>query len=292
MINFFSAGVFVCCAALSTANNANAANQGCSPLKDKDHGWSVMVTEPGTYCMTAGLLQTEPPAFLRLPHQPVPTDPLLTIDTRNVTVDLDGRELRAKIPSALGLWVNGGREVKNFSIQVRNGRIATEKQPVVFMIYAWNRLNKRFSENSGAAKLAVAHSLDEYPKTAFVLENLTLEAHNVAVILQGRNNVIRHCKIIGGNGTVNLYGPGLIFEDNEIILNASEAKPGGEAAVALYLEDADDSVVRNNRITIRGRVAGAEAIVLKNSSGVILQNNTVNGGAQTYKLLDQQSSVR
>ncbi len=84
----------------------------------------------------------------------------------------------------------------------------------------------------------------------------------------------------------------MIFEDNEIILNASEAKPGGEAAVALYLEDADDSVVRNNRITIRGRVAGAEAIVLKNSSGVVLQNNTVNGGAQTYKLLDQQSSVR
>jgi len=246
----------------------------------------------GQYCMAEDLKQSETPAVLRLPHQPTPMDPLLTIAASDVVVDLQGHALLGHRSSALGLWLNGAGGMRYFSVKVRNGTIRTEKQPVVFMTYAWNRKNKRFSETSAAAALASANVLNEYPVTGFVLENLTLQARDVAVILQGRNNVIRRCTIIGGNGAINLYGPGLVFEDNEIVLNASEVGANGEAPVALYLEDAEGSVVRNNRITIRGRVAGAEAIVLKNSSNVVVQNNTVNGGAQTYKLLDQQSSVR
>jgi hypothetical protein len=78
-----------------------------------------------------------------------------------------------------------------------------------------------------------------------------------------------------------------MVDDNEIIMNASEPQPKSDAPIALYLEDAEGAVVRNNRITLRGRVASAEAIVLKNSPDVVLQNNSVDGGAQHYKLLDR-----
>lgn len=242
--------------------------------------------------MAADLSQSAPPAALLLPHQPVPQAPLLNVVASDVTVDLKGHVLQAKQKLAQGLIVNGSGEAFRRSIQVRNGSIRTTDQPAVFMVYTWNSGNQRFSRNRVGGDLAMADSMSDYRSTGFVLEDLTLEASDVAVILQGRGNVIRRCRIVGGNGTVNLYGPGLVFEDNEIVLNASGANANGEAPVALYLEDAADSVVRNNRITVRGSQAGAEAIVLKNSPNVVLQNNTVAGVRQDYRLLDQQSSVR
>jgi hypothetical protein len=270
---------------------AYAGAEECRPLKDADHGWAVRVGAPGNYCMEADLKQTEAPALLRLPHQPTPGSPLLTIASVDVSIDLKRHELLGKRASALGLWLNGGGGMRYFPARVRNGTIRTEKRPAVFMVYAWNRDETRFSARAVADSLALAGRLEEYVATGFVLEDLTLQADAVTVILQGRGNVIRRCKIIGGNGAVNLYGPDLVFEDNEIVMNASPAKPGGEAPIALYLQDAGNSVVRNNRITIKGRDAGAEAIVLKNSPNVVLQNNRVNGGVQSYKLMDQQSSI-
>lgn len=288
MIKFF----FACSLMLVTLDSAYVAANNCQLLKDDTHGWSVEARAPGNYCMATDLKQTETPALLRLVHQAGPGDPLLTISARNVSVDLGKHALLGGRPSVFGLWVNGGDDMRYFPVRVRNGMIRTEQRPAVFMIYAWNGDNTRFSDRAVGASIARARSIGDYVTTGFILEDLTLEAKEIAVVLQGRHNVIRRCKIVGGNGALNLYGPGLVFEDNEIVMNASEAKPNGEAPVALYLEDAEGSVVRNNRITIRGRVAGAEAIVLKNSSNVVVQNNTVNGGAQTYKLLDQQSSVR
>ena len=111
--------------------------------------------------------------------------------------------------------------------------------------------------------------------------------------MQGKRNIIRNCTIIGGNGTVNVYGPNLLFEGNTIILNAQTPKtPGDEKAVALYLEDAADSVVRNNKIVIRGSGAlNANAIVLVNSANVLLEHNTIRGTRTVYKSLDERSSV-
>jgi hypothetical protein len=278
--------------ALIVGGHAHAGDGACLPLLDRDHGWSVRVRSPGTYCMAADLSQSAPPPALLLPHQPVPQSPLLNVVASGVTVDLRGHVLQAKQKLAQGLIVNGSGEAYRESIKVRNGSIRNTDQPAVFMVYTWNSRNPRFSRNSVGGDLAVANSLSEYRRTAFVLEDLTLEASDVAVILQGRGNVIRRCRIVGGNGTVNLYGPGLVFEDNEIVLNAVDTKVDGEPPVALYLEDAADSVVRNNRITVRGSQVAAEAIVLKNSPNVVLQNNAVTGVREDYRLLDQQSSVR
>jgi hypothetical protein len=112
--------------------------------------------------------------------------------------------------------------------------------------------------------------------------------------MQGKRNIIRNCTIIGGNGTVNVYGPNLLFEGNTIILNAKTPKTAhDEQPVALYLEDAADSVVRNNKIIIKGPgELNPEAIVLVNSPNVVLEHNTIRGTKTVYKLLDQRSSVK
>src|SRR4051812_16142920 len=127
-----------------TVANVQAADNGCQVLQDKVHGWSVRASAPGNYCLAADLKQTETPAMLRLPHQPGPVDPLLTIASANVAVDLGQHALLGKRSSGLGLWLNGGRDMRYFPAHVRNGTIRTEEQPAVFMVYAWNRRNKRF----------------------------------------------------------------------------------------------------------------------------------------------------
>lgn len=276
---------------LGISSVAKGEDSRCYPLKIGDNGWSARVENSGAYCATADIIQSVPLTGFLLPHQPVPRSPLLNIAQSNVSIDLAGHTFRAKQPSGRGLWLNGSGEIWIQNARVFNGTIRTEKNPAVFMVYAWNNRSERFKNTSLANSVAIADNINDYKNTSFVLEDLLIEASDIAVVMQGKKNIIRRCKIIGGNSTVNLYGPGLIFEDNEIILNASETKADGEAPVALYLEDADGSIVRNNRFTIRGRAAGSEAIVIKKSANVIVQGNSVNGEAQRFKLLDHASSV-
>ena len=301
---------------VSTASVADDAEKlieynGKSCMELKDHyGWSVGVSRSGDYCVAQDLHQSLP--WIRLPHQQVPRDPLVAVRySSNVTVDLMGRHLSAKIPYGGGIWhTSGGGWTDGkvhpeyppyHTIKISNGRISTSKQATVFMVHAWNGKNRRFYSAplgddvvAAAGSLADSHGdLTQYRETEYVLENLTLESDNIVIIMQGKKNIIRHCKIIGGNGTVNLYGPNMTFEDNEIILNAKDPqKEGDEPAVALYLEDAAESVIRNNSFTIKGRAAKTDAIVLKNSANVVIEANTINGTAEVYRLLDDASSVK
>lgn len=190
-----------------------------------------------------------------------------------------------------GVWHDSTYGHPSPRVKIKNGSIATSELPTVFMVHRWNNANHRFG--SGQYKIALSNGdLSQYRPTEFILENLTLEADNHVIVMQGMNNIIRNCKIIGGNGTVNVYGPNLVFENNEVILKAKDLTTANdEAPVALYLEDAANSVVRNNHITIKGRTSNASAIVLKNSPNVILIGNTISGTKDLYKSLDDRSSA-
>ena len=259
----------------------------CVRLSHRD-GWSVAIVEPGRYCVAQNLYQSWP--AIHIPHQPVPRDPLITINSSNVTVDLAERKLVNRTPIGKGVWVSSSSRSPFRKIRISNGSIITSTRPSVIMINDWNSDNRRFGRGYF---IASSHGdLTQYRPTEYVLENLTLEAENHVIIMQGMKNVIRNCRIIGGNGTVNLYGPNLLFEKNEIILRVkNRGALGAEPPVALYLEDAANSIVRNNRIVISGRSAQAEAIVLKNSPNVLLEGNTIKGAKHVYQLLDERSTV-
>lgn len=284
-------------------------DKNCFGLTDHDN-WSVGVSRAGSYCIAQDLHQARPlPYLLRMPHQSVPMGPLIDIlrGGSNITIDLLERHLSSEVHTGIqisdgGFWPNGGGKVPPYrDIKIMNGNVSTSKQATVFMVHAWNDSNRRFyhrplgdGERSEAGALAdYGGDISQYGTTEYILENLTLESDNIVIIMQGKKNVIRHCKIIGGNGTVNLYGPNMTFEDNEIILNAKDPqKEGDEPAVALYLEDAQDSVIRNNRITIKGRAAKTDAIVLKKSTNVVIEGNTISGTPEVFRLLDNTSSVK
>jgi nitrous oxidase accessory protein NosD len=225
-----------------------------------------------------------------MPDQPVAKGPLIEIRNNNATVDLAGHHLSSKRPTGDGAWISDTSYGPSYNIKLRNGSIVTSDRPTVYAVQTWNLGNKRFGH--GLSMAASGGNITQYRHTEYVLENLTLEADGVVIVMQGKKNTIRNCKIIGGNGTVNVYGPNLLFEDNEIILNAKDPqKEGDEPPVALYLEDAADSIVRNNRITIKGHAAKTDAIVLKNSPNVQLEGNTIKGTKDVYRLLDERSSV-
>lgn len=80
----------------------------CMELKDHN-GWSVGVFRSGDYCVAQDLYQTEPAPWFRLPHQPVPNGPMVSINyASNVTIDLMNHHLSAKIPYGLGIYQNDG----------------------------------------------------------------------------------------------------------------------------------------------------------------------------------------
>ena len=270
--------------------NADRQNtKKCTKLTDPRR-WSVGVWEPGSYCIGQDLRQSWP--MFEFAHQAVPKSPLIGIFSGNITLDLKGHKLSSITPINGGIVTDFSGDENILPTIVHNGQITTSKKPAVRMVDLWNISNLRFGH--GLALAASNGDLSLYKPTVFILENLTLKSDEHVIIMQGKRNIIRNCTIIGGNGTVNVYGPNLLFESNTIILNAKIPKnPDDEQPVALYLEDAADSVVRNNKIIIKGSDAlNPNAIVLANSSNVLLEHNTIRGTKSVYKLLDQRSSVK
>ena len=242
----------------------------------------------------------------------VPYDPLVAVPrgaAGNITIDLAGRRLVTTMESGQGMmhlggaaWTDGESHPQLSparGILLRNGSIRTTVQPAVIMIHNWNGENQRFYRKAIAQNtlrgtpLTDPHgNIERYQTTDFVLENLTLTSDQIVVLMQGKNNIIRRCKIIGSNAAVNLYGPNLVFEDNEIVMTARDpADAGGEQQVALYVEDGFGAVIRNNRFVIKGRPDRAVAMEFSNSAGVVLEGNTVEGKASLYRTLDEKSTV-
>jgi len=275
-------------------------------------GWSVSVDRPGSYCLAEDLKQSALPAWMRLPHMPVPYDPLVSVPrgaAGNIKIDLAGHQLVTTMEAGQGMMHLGGAAWTDGeahpllpparAILLRNGSIRTTVQAAVIMVHQWNGENGRFyrkaigQQTLRGTTLADSHGdVGRYQATDFVLENLTLTSDQVVVLMQGKGNVIRRCKIIGGNAAVNLYGPDLVFEENEIVMTARDpADAGGEPQVALYVEDGAGAVIRNNRFVIRGRPDGAVAMAFKNAAGVVLEGNTIEGKAGLYRVLDEKSTV-
>lgn len=295
------------------AQSPFSSSNACIRLSDPhSQGWSVRVEGSGTYCLAEDLNQSAPPAWMRLPHMAVPYDPLVAVPrgaAGNITIDLAGRLLVTTMESGQGMmhlggaaWIDGESHPQLSparGILLRNGSIRTTVQPAVIMIHNWNGENRRFYRKAIAQNtlrgtpLTDSHgNLGRYQTTDFVLENLTLTSDQIVVLMQGKKNIIRRCKIIGANAAVNLYGPNLVFEDNEIVMTARDpADAGGEPQVALYVEDGFGAVIRNNRFVIKGRPDRAVAMEFRNSAGVVLEGNTVEGKASLYRTLDDKSTV-
>ncbi len=141
------------------------------------------------------------------------------------------------------------------------------------------------------------------PESGFLIENMVLEddgtesVNDAIVSLSGAGNIIRNLKLRfgainalkpdgtpihadahAGNPRVGIlnYGPRAVVENNEIIQDTDNKER--VPAYAIYLRNAADSLVRNNRLDIRGTQKKTIAIGLRDSKNVRVEKNRVRGG--------------
>ena len=155
----------------------------------------------------------------------------------------------------------------------------------------------------------VPAELNGYEKSKFVLENLLIKTDNVGVILEGDGNIIRNCIIeSGGNAAIMMAGPNGQIINNTIVLTnpfipASmagmqtnftssryiseflERKKVLRAAIALH--QATGTVIKGNRIEVKGKSATRHNIYLTHDSkGVRIERNTIVGADDPVTLLE------
>ena len=125
---------------------------------------------------------------------------------------------------------------------------------------------------------------DRFAPTRHRLENLTIEAGNTGIIIEGSDNVIRNNHIVVDSATAIIAkGPGLILEDNIIEVRDTldeRFKPGFGDGVRLpvHLVQADGAIVRNNQIRYIGPAAWRKlpaAVELVESRDVLIENNRI-----------------
>lgn len=143
------------------------------------------------------------------------------------------------------------------------------------------------------AALVPGQSLDDvFRRTRHRLEHLTIAAGRRAILIDGRDNVIRHNRIVvDGYTAIVAQGPGVVIEDNLIEvrgdlsgLSAQERAADGAHPFVIRLIQADGAVVRNNRVRLTGGTPPlAAAIELTASRAVTLEENRLDGFARAVQ---------
>jgi hypothetical protein len=280
---------------------------------------SFRIVSPGRYCVVEDFDQSW---VLSLPHtdMPFPSMAAIAFNAKDVELDLQGHTIRIGRSLYNHVAVFGGARtvIKNGTIEAIDG-LPVYGVGLEEYLRPWEpgfSYDKLIEQ--GRVKWLQAFYLeftlsrgdmDNYPTRELVLENLTIRARHNAIVLQGKNNVIRNCRIEGGNETLLLYGPNPQIINNKIVLNGKdfevpEMKNMGHVQrkllsvgklenypVALWLEDADNAVVSGNTIVVKGSAKDAQAIALTNSRNVHIENNTIRGVEHSYQLRDVQSSI-
>lgn len=221
------------------------------------------------------------------------------VDIRADNVDLD---MRGHSVTATGTRAYGGVSGFGKNIRVHHGKF----KGVGIGVY----LHQPDSQAKPPIYAVPAYPIDpdaKFLNTGLVVEENEFVNVEIAVMLTGSGNRIinnriqtalkndvdhsGHSESASGaepNVSIVSYGPNLTFTGNTIEQRTDNR---GIPAYTLYLRNADDALVANNRIRIIGSTEKTIAIGLSNSRAVLLQNNTIQG-AETWVELDPASSER
>jgi hypothetical protein len=256
-----------------------------------------IIDKPGSYCVDQDFNVQTGYALSEGWRASVPTNVMLSIDSGDVVIDLQGHQLSTNSEYVSGVQarpVDFGQPFRR-RIIIRNGTIDLRGGYGVSLtsqgIAEWDKLRTEKQGTNVSLNLAgPAHqAADRYFPSDYVLENLTIKTSGSGVILVGKNSIVRNCKIEAGTGTVQIQGPGAQVINNEIILHTTDRD---RLSVALILHDAEGSVVSGNTITVKGKMKGAQAILLKRSPNVRIENNKINGVAEVYAVDDTPTPLQ
>ena len=196
----------------------------------------------------------------------------------------------------------GRSQIHRFTgTHVRNGRLISPGSRGVGL-----RLVSAGVEPNGFSALAEfpagTQPVGAFAATSHLVEDLTIQAGYRAILIDGRNNVIRNNRIVVDSATAILaHGPGIVIENNVIEVKNDLShfsdyarKIESKTPFPIRLIQADRAIVRNNEIRLlypaaRGPLPAA--IELLQSADVLVESNRVEGVGLTVRA-DSDSSYR
>lgn len=265
------------------------------------------IDKPGKYCLqqdlvfTSALIGILPPTLSGVIQED--SGGVFGMLAPNVELDLRGHTLRSNFGNVGGVGVtvplgelarnvvikNGVFILHNDAISIVNSLSSTEYDnphkisPKIFV-------STNFKEPYQAAR-------DGYISTKFILENLDITVGESAIFLEGNDNIIRNCKIrVKGFNAIQIFGNNVQIVNNEIIVESRRPEPAMERKTSdapIMLRDGDNALISGNKITIKGDETNrpAQAISLRDSRNVRIENNQIVGAQVIYKAFDDMSTT-
>lgn len=263
----------------------------------------AVVDKPGQYCVARDFWQ------LRLHgagHSwPGISHHLIEIEASNVTIDLRNHILHSDGHSTgIGVSLDELNWVKTRTITIKNGVI--DLRGVGSAVASHHRW-QMFSLDEPAP-----HGLTGYEEPRLILENLLIKTDNVGITLTGDGNIIRNCIIeSGGDAAIIMAGPNGHILNNKIVLTnpfvpgsmkgANFSQPGEILEIfkyrkvpmaAIALHQATGTLIRGNRIEVKGKSATRHNIYLiHGSKNVRIEGNTIVGAEDPVTLLDGSTAA-
>lgn len=245
----------------------------------------IKVDAPGRYCLDEDVVQRQlfdfkGKAFSHDGHQ------LVTISSDGVTLDLSGHlignEWQPKgITMIRFLRYNGGYQFGDEGFRkltIRAGRFKSPGESGV----GFDLRSEDYKRNSEVSPVRIPGG--ESPQSFFrdtshVIEDVTLDTGNIAIMIDGANNVIRNNRIVvNGSRALIATGPNLILENNiiEIRGRPSEIESIKGYGIPVQLIQGDGAIIRNNTIRFIGSTSDHRpevAFDLTESRKVLFDNN-------------------
>lgn len=283
-------------------------SQSCVELRPKNEVYQeAAVSQPGRYCIATDFWQRR---FCIAGHcAPAPHRHLLSIGGGDVTIDLKNHVLHSDgHSSGIVAYTQSNKgtmdaDDPSFSFAQRTTRITIKNGVIdlrglgigIELIDEWNML---------FLDMPIPEELRSYKKTEFILENLRIITDGRGIALEGDGNIIRNCVIESdGRAAIMMAGPNGLIEGNTIVLSnrsLPRLRPitfnkfmeglynpkkiydmishGRIPKAAIVLHQANNTIIRGNRIVVNGESSRRRSIYLNNSSiDVKIDDNTFVG---------------
>lgn len=250
---------------------------------------TMRISEPGRYCLD----QDYEISCSVFEHGCA--GKLIDIRADNVDVDMRGHTVTATGTRAYGGVWGAGKNIRIHHGTFKGVGIAVQlRQP-----------GSMAKDPLYAVPAYPVQPDDKFQDTGLVVEEVDFVDVVKAIVLSGAGNHVLNNRIkttlknkVGGSGqssqgseaepkvSIVSYGPNLIFKGNTVVQKTDN---NGISAYVLYLRNADNAVIADNRIRVAGSTDKTVGIGLSNSRNVSLQNNVIEG-AEVKVELDAASS--
>ena len=306
------------CVPAQAVEFGGAAHAADGPLRRPE----LNLAAPGRYCLRADLHQRkllDPRTGREM--KTIGGDAIVLIGADDVSIDLDGhaianeRELGYTLVRHYRYEPGRGHFHAFVRSHIRNGSLRSPGSRGIGIRLVSSRSNEpaaRPPEGGLAPAFGTPLRIppgrtptDVFIDTGHLLEDLVVEAGSRAILLDGKNNVIRNSRIVVHSATaIVAQGPGTLIENNLIEVHADAGMPAGadgadgtrhaQTGFAILLIQADGAIVRNNEVRLvdgSGTAPLPAAIGLVESRDVVVEDNRMEG-MQALAAGDAGSSFR